>query len=63
MRVPGRRTWMQAVLGKSERIATTGLCLLREYNEGEPGRGEPFTEPSDGSLTAGERERVNVLRS
>ena len=51
------------MLGKRERIATETLCLFRENREGDPGRCAPLGAPSDGGLTAGERERVNVLRS
>ena len=51
------------MLGNRERIATGGLCLLREKSEGDPGRCTPFRAPSEGGLTAGDLERVNVLRS
>ena len=61
--VPGIRTWKQTVLGKRERIATGGLRPVREKRDGEPGRCAPLGAPSEGGLTAGERERVNVLRS
>ena len=61
--VPGNRTWKFVVLGKSDRIATTGVCLFLENKDGEAGRVAPFTAPSEGGRIAGERDLVKVRLS
>lgn len=62
-RAPGRRTWMKTVLGKRDRMATGGLCRFRENSEDDAERWFPLAALSDGGLTAGDRDRVNVRRS
>lgn len=54
---------MHTVLGNRERIATGGLFRFRENRDGDAGRFMPLTTLSDGGLTAGDLERVNVRRS
>ena len=51
------------MLGNSDRIATTGLCLLLENKDGDAGRFVPLAAPSEGGLMAGERDLVKVRRS